>query len=378
MRHHVRALSGRVAGLAAYLHAEPPQPSRPSDRRDTLASRRTCRVHGHRYSLLDLRLASRALGATVNELFLAASATAWPTVDPGTRGVWVCVPVRLRDSSETEMTNALGYIVLQIPPGADALETLRTAQVESARVKRERQSRALADLVRVRSWLPGSWQRTHLGRYDDPDIVLSNLPASPFQPYCRGVELRQALLTSPLAYGWGKLTFCTFADTVHGTLIEDPAEGGSGEPFDQAFRAAIHELCRLGEVRSLVARQRQLVALSPADLDELTRSATTVTCDSGEVIVSEGEPADALYVVRSGLVRAEARGAMPVSYRSGESFGEAGVFRGGVRRATVTAERRTELLRIDGVALLAAIGKDPLNALPVEAVIEDYDDVIGA
>ena len=305
-------------------------------------------------------------------------ATAWPAVDPGSRGVWVCVPVRLGDSSEREITNALGYVVLQIPRGADALKTLRTAQAESARVKRERQSRALSDLVRIRSWMPGSWQRTHLGRYDDPDIVLSNLPAFPFQPYCQGGELRQALLTSPLAYGWGKLTFCTFGDTVHGTLIEDSGVGGPGERFDRTFRSGIEELCRLGEVRSLVARQRQLVALSPADVDELTRSATTVTCDSGTVIVSEGEPADALYIVRSGLVRAETGGATPVSYRPGESFGEAGVFGGGVRRATVVAERRTELLRIDAGALLSVFGKDPLNARPVEAVIEEYDDAVGA
>ena len=118
--------------------------------------------------------------------------------------------------------------------------------------------------------------------------------------------------------------------------------------------------------------------LSPADVDELTRSATTVTCDSGTVIVSEGEPADALYIVRSGLVRAETGGATPVSYRPGESFGEAGVFGGGVRRATVVAERRTELLRIDGGALLSVFGKDPLNARPVETVIEEYDDAVGA
>ena len=382
LRHSVRAASGHVAALAAYLHAEPAPPPRPRDRKDTLASRRACRVHAHRYSLVDLRLASRALGATINELFLAAVGAAWPAVDPDTGGVWVCVPVRLSEAGDTELTNAIGYVVVQVPPGADLLETLRTAQAESARVKRQRQQRALADLVRIRSWLPASGQQTHLGRYDDPDIVLSNLPAVPFQLYCQGGMLRQAMLTSPLAFGWGKLTFCTIADAVYGALIEDSGEGGPGSSFDQAFRSGLDELCRLGEARSLIARQRQFLALGPADLDELTRSATTAKYGEGAVVVSEGDPADALYVVRSGSVRAEGGGAVPVTYRPGESFGEVGVFGGGVRRATVTAEQQSELLRIDASVLHPVFAKDPLNVAPVEAVIEEYDgsndDVVGA
>ena len=383
MRHYVRAASGHVAALAAYLHAEPSPPSAPRGREDTLASRRACRVHGHRYSLVDLRLASRALGATINELFLAAAAGAWPAVEPDTGGVWVCVPVRLREAGDTELTNAIGYVVVQVPPGADLLATLRSAQAESARVKRQRQQRALADVVRIRSWLPASRQHTHLGRYDDPDIVLSNLPAVPFQLYCRGGMLQQAMLTSPLGYGWGKMTFCTIADSVYGALIEDSGEGGPGSSFDQAFRSGLEELCRLGEARSLIARQRQFLALGLADLDELTRSATTAKYGEGEVVVSEGDRADALYVVSSGSVRAEASGAAPVSYRTGESFGEVGVFAGGVRKATVTAEQPTELLRIDAGVLQSVFAKDPLNAAPVEAVIEEYahyedDDVVGA
>jgi CRP-like cAMP-binding protein len=142
--------------------------------------------------------------------------------------------------------------------------------------------------------------------------------------------------------------------------------------FLEAFRAGIAELGRLARVRSLLTQQRQLVALGPRDLDELTLGATTVAVGQGETIVSVDDLADAFYVVKDGMAIARVGGEPTVTYRVGDSFGEVGVFRGGVRRATVVAERPTELVRIEGTALLSLFGRDRLSAAPLEAAIDEY------
>ncbi len=362
-----------IARVAAYLEDVPPPPASRRDRHDSWANRRASRLHVYRFPLLELRLASRSLGATINELLLSAIATAWPTVEPAAPVLWARVPVSSRGSGDTTITNRVDHSLVRVPCGLDPLATLRGAQADSGRVKHEDQGRALADLGRIRWALPAAWQRSELGRYDNPDIILSNMSGHPFPLYCQGGMLCDALVTSRLADGWGKFTFCTFADTVYGTLVEDSGPAGPGPAFDRAFREAVSDLCRVAEVRGLLARQRQLVALSPADLDELTRSAGLVSYPTGEVVVAAGDPADALYVVKDGTAVATVDGEPAATYRAGESFGEVGVFRSGIRQATVTTERPTELVRLDRATLLRVFRDDLVSLAPVQAIIDDYE-----
>jgi CRP-like cAMP-binding protein len=67
-------------------------------------------------------------------------------------------------------------------------------------------------------------------------------------------------------------------------------------------------------------------------------------------VVAEGEPADDLYVVRSGTLTVTVAGAaeQPPDLGPGDVFGEIGLLRGGVRTATVTAVDDVELDRISG------------------------------
>ena len=81
-----------------------------------------------------------------------------------------------------------------------------------------------------------------------------------------------------------------------------------------------------------------------------------------------GEPADDLYVIRSGRFAVTAAGERegePMAVRTmaeGEWFGEIGVVERRPRTATVTAEVDGLLWRIPGVAFLAAVEQAP--ALP--------------
>ena len=73
-----------------------------------------------------------------------------------------------------------------------------------------------------------------------------------------------------------------------------------------------------------------------------------VSVEPETVIVRQGDPADALYFVRSGEVEVRARGdsSAVATIGPGDYFGEIGVLSGGERIADVVAVQPTELLRL--------------------------------
>jgi len=90
--------------------------------------------------------------------------------------------------------------------------------------------------------------------------------------------------------------------------------------------------------------------LSEEFVDGLRERVELVSCDPGEVIVKQGEEADALYLVRIGFVKvsqSSAGGEVILQYLSrGTFFGEMGLLGSGVRTATCTALDHVELVRI--------------------------------
>ncbi len=371
-----RTASAGAARFAGYLHDEPPRNERAS-RIQTFADRAAWGIHLYRHSLLELRLASRALGVTITDLFLAAAALAWGRIRPDAEEVWVLVPVDLREPGEITSTNRVGYVLVSVPCRLDALGTVRAAHARSTKAKQQDQARVLDELGRLRSHLPAAWQGIRWGRLDRADLALSNMPGFPFTLYCEGAPLCDAFGVSSLYdTSWGKITFVTFGEVVYGTLLHD-AGTGEGGTFDDAFREGVAELCATASHRRLLARQPQLVALATGDLDDLTRSVGLVIFEAGEEIVTEGEPADAYYVIESGTAVVTVGAGRPVgTLGPGDSFGEMGVFHGGVRRATVTATRRAQVLRIDASAAVSAFRGDLVNSSPVERVIDGYEDVL--
>ncbi len=102
-------------------------------------------------------------------------------------------------------------------------------------------------------------------------------------------------------------------------------------------------------------------------LEQLARQLEQVQVPDGSVVVREGDPADALYVVVSGELAVRARGEDaqeralrtlgPRSY-----FGEIGLLRGGLRTATVQAVEPTVLWRLSGADFLAALDRGAPSA----------------
>jgi CRP-like cAMP-binding protein len=113
-------------------------------------------------------------------------------------------------------------------------------------------------------------------------------------------------------------------------------------------------------------------AASRPTLERLADLGTEVTFVPGDVIVREGEPGDALYVLQDGDVEVTATGERagpPRRIRTMQApgyFGEIGVLEHIPRTATVTALVPCRCLRIEGTALLDALANEPASSSLME------------
>ena len=99
---------------------------------------------------------------------------------------------------------------------------------------------------------------------------------------------------------------------------------------------------------------------SHATLERLAAHARELILPAGEVVVSEGAPADALWVLQNGEVEVTARGEGARSRRlrvmhGPAYFGEIGLLRGLPRTATVTTTAVCSVLRIEADDFFAAL-----------------------
>jgi MFS family permease len=132
---------------------------------------------------------------------------------------------------------------------------------------------------------------------------------------------------------------------------------------------------RLRELEPRIAVLEALeifAAASRSVLERLGAAAAVVTAPQGGPIVSEGDPADALYVLTSGSVevssRGESGGAQEVirTMGPGSYFGEIGLLGRIPRTATVTALEDCEMLRIPGDDFLDALTAGPPSGALIE------------
>ncbi|MHC4940355.1 MAG: cyclic nucleotide-binding domain-containing protein [Planctomycetota bacterium] len=93
-----------------------------------------------------------------------------------------------------------------------------------------------------------------------------------------------------------------------------------------------------------------LAQVSDEFIDSLRECVELVSCNPGDVIMQQGDEADALYLVRMGFVKVAQRsagGEVILQYLSrGDFFGEMGLLGAGARTATCTALDHVELVRI--------------------------------
>jgi cAMP-dependent protein kinase regulator len=105
--------------------------------------------------------------------------------------------------------------------------------------------------------------------------------------------------------------------------------------------------------------------LSEAERAALIKEMDLISHDEGDVIISEGDPGDSMFIITSGEVKVYTRGTGKAGnvylakLGEGEFFGEVSMLTGKPRTATITASRPTELLRLDKDKLDSALDKHP-------------------
>ena len=229
-------MTTRVARLASYLHDAPAGPPGPFHR-PALSDRPDWNLHDYHLSLLDLRIASRAFDVTIMDLLLAATAHAWPSVEPGATSLTACVPVSLRPEGGAGRTNAISPLNLDVPCGTDVLDALRGAHDRMVNMKLKGHAEAFADIGQAFSHLPAMVRRWVWSRTDKPvDVLLSNLPGVGLDVYCLGTEMRLAMAMASLHGNPYKFIFTSFGDVLHGTLLSDVGLDEPSDRFDRAFR----------------------------------------------------------------------------------------------------------------------------------------------
>ncbi len=124
-----------------------------------------------------------------------------------------------------------------------------------------------------------------------------------------------------------------------------------------------------------VPRSPLFEVLTTDEREALVKEMDLEQFDEGALIISEGEPGSAMYVIVSGEVKVYTRGTgnsggsvYLAKLGEGDFFGEVSVLTGKPRTATITASRTTELLRLDKTKLDGALAKHP----GIRRVLDDF------
>lgn len=163
------------------------------------------------------------------------------------------------------------------------------------------------------------------------------------------------------------------ARTPAASIAERPATPEEEELVVEVFGLAGTSTER--SVHEGIARSPLFSELSEVDLAALVQGLELLTFEPGEIVVTEGEPGDSLFVLASGRVRVSARDRAGRNHQvrvldEGEFFGEISLVTGQARTATVTAATPCELLELHRDRLRAIGERHP----QVPLVVTDFCD----
>ncbi len=147
-----------------------------------------------------------------------------------------------------------------------------------------------------------------------------------------------------------------------------PVLGLAGLPtLLRADRASAAAADRLRPRVALLSGLDLLAAADRSTLERLAAAAVEVVLPAGQVLIREGDPSDALWILERGELSVAARGDGPrpvdlAPVTAPGYVGELGLLHGIPRTATVRAQQDCTLLRIDGAEFLAALQTSPPSA----------------
>lgn len=164
----------------------------------------------------------------------------------------------------------------------------------------------------------------------------------------------------------GKLLGATLAPFVVAATSVRSALIGVGALVAIAGAAAAPGLARVGDATAL--RRRALAPItdvlgrlsifesaSALALERLAAVVQPIDLAPGAVVIREGDPADDMFVIRSGSFDVTVRGDLINTMEPGDWFGEIGLVEGVARTATVTTRSAALVWRVPGDVFLSAL-----------------------
>ena len=145
----------------------------------------------------------------------------------------------------------------------------------------------------------------------------------------------------------------------------------------QMDRASAVRTAVLGKRVAVLEETGMFAAASRPVLERLAAESSEISVSAGETLIREGDPADALYVLKTGEVEVEAGARKLATLPAGSWFGELGLLEGIPRTATVRTTAPCTLLRIDGEAFLGALSAAPLASTALDGARARFTAVRG-
>ena len=165
----------------------------------------------------------------------------------------------------------------------------------------------------------------------------------------------------------------------------DAAGSGDSGAFDDLFAqelmGAIDDAFSGGEPAAAEAEQPRATVvggdvmsnplfqgMAPDELVAILQGLNLHTFEPGDIIISQGDPGDSLFILTTGTVKAFVNNKFVKDLEEGSFFGEVAILTGQPRTATITAKTQCELLELDRGTLDAISISHP----HVQQVLQDF------
>jgi len=255
-----RAPASTVGSVVGYVRSLGRVMSAQGEPSPLLAGRSLARrCLGFEMPLVELKQAGKAVGATVNDIYVAGIVAALrryhEALGESVDSVPIAIPVNLRSEDDPAAGNFFGAILMAGPIGEpDPLERVRKISHDIRAARDEPAIGVMGLMAPVLARLPESVRHSMAESTPKPDIQASNI-AGPTRPiYISGARIEKAYGFGPAPGTGAMFTMQSIAGTCYIGVNLDPAAITDPGLFGRCLQQGFVETLKLGVERPRVSR----------------------------------------------------------------------------------------------------------------------------